>query len=258
MGNDGQIYTIAVTKSGVHRWTRVSTKPGAKQPPKTNTLVQTSLSPGQGKGRVVTAVDNGGSPFKVRLSNLSKPGRADVYVQRDPTGDDENPYTYLLWKSFDYEQVFVGLDPDEHRKKGGFWGKVWWHGGNSLLLQLRQQTTIGAGNPVYVFIGWKIYSFVPPDKILKYVSPMGNSAVPYPYAVGQTNTYLMIADTYIPNSLLKAFDHPPEHDPYTVYYQSDIQTGLPWTSMRESNKKMRLWEASHKLKGQKVLHKRLD
>lgn len=249
MGNDGHMYTISVTKHGVHRWTRVSIKSDTHPLNKPDTLTP-------GKGRVVTVVDNGGSPFKVRLSNISKPGRADVYVQKDTSDRDSE---YMLWRSFDYAHAFVGMDPDEKTKTGGFWGKVWWHGGNSLLLQLTQHQTIRvAEQSVYVYIGRLIYSFVPPDIIMSYVSPMGNSAVPYPYAVGQINTYLMNEDTYVPNSLLHAFDHPPEHDPYTVYYETDVETGLPWTSMRQSNKKLKLWGATHKLRGRKVLHKRLD
>ena len=43
--------------------------------------------------------------------------------------------------------------------------------GNSILLQITQNK--------YVFIGDKIFSFAPKSEIKKFVSPIGNSDVPY-------------------------------------------------------------------------------
>lgn len=69
MGNDGRMYKVMTTASGVHRWTHV---PG---------------------GRCVTAVDNGGRPFRVHLSTRSGPGTAEVFVR----SKDNDFYKY--WKS---------------------------------------------------------------------------------------------------------------------------------------------------------------
>lgn len=57
--------------------------------------------------------------------------------------------------------------------------------GNSILLK--------TGNK-YVYIGSKIYEFTPikGDEIIKYYSDIGNSDVPYPYAIGKTHIYLML------------------------------------------------------------------
>lgn len=102
------------------------------------------------------AVDNGGRPFRVHLTSVSGPGTAEVAVR------DREDDLYTHWRSFEYERALIGKDPDEKNLK-----KTWWHGGNAVLLRLRQ---------AYVFIGWEIYAFSPPDEILQFVSRMGNSA----------------------------------------------------------------------------------
>lgn len=190
------------------------------------------------------AVDNGGRPFRVHLTSVSGPGTAEVDVR------DEEDDLYRYWRSFEYERAMIGKDPDEKNLK-----KAWWHGGNALLLRLR-----GPGEPVYVFVGWEIYAFSPPDEILQFVSRMGNSAVPYPVAVGRVNTYLMTENTYIPNktmSGLASLGNPHVSDPYYDLYAIDLTTGLPCKSDRAQHKQTMLWRASHRLAGRKVLHKRL-
>lgn len=260
LGNDGSMYKVVLTKQGVHRWqksilsssTRVIPKTtirksqaGAKDPKIRRLTVN-------GPGRVINIVDNGGSPFRVRLSSVNRKGRADVYVVN--MLDEENDISeYIMWKSFHYHQAFIGFDPSELNPSHGWFGPTehWWHGGNSVLLQLTGNT--------YMFIGNEIYSFVSFDEITGYMSPMGNSAVPYPYAIGKTNTYLLVENTWIPNNLLAARDvsRAADADPYDIYYNSDVQTGLPWTSVRAKNTKMKAWETAHRLKKRKVLHERI-
>ena len=66
-----------------------------------------------------------------------------------------------------------------------------------------------------MYIGNKIYEFKTKDEIVDYMSFVGNSDVPYPYAIGTENTYLMIEDVFIPNKELKVFGN---EDPYEIYY----------------------------------------
>jgi hypothetical protein len=68
--------------------------------------------------------------------------------------------------------------------------------GNSLLIQVRPGK--------YIFAGQEIYSFstVDGEEIQAYYSPVGNSAVPYPYAVGEHHTYFMLEKEHVPNELL--------------------------------------------------------
>jgi len=73
---------------------------------------------------------------------------------------------------------------------------------------------ISSGN--YIYIGQCIYSFETKnkEKIIKFVSPIGNNDVPYHYAIGENNTYLLLEKIYIVNSLLDLND-----DIYQQYYQ---------------------------------------
>ncbi|GLC46020.1 hypothetical protein PLESTM_001814900 [Pleodorina starrii] len=194
--------------------------------------------------RTVTIVDNGGRPFVVRLSYKRRV--ATVYLVRwldDETKDD----TSHVLRSFHFRRAFIGLDPREPRLENepqrtggaatasasasadsGAAGqeqpqpqpeRIWWHGGNSVLLDL--------GGRRYVFIGLVIYAFTAYDDIHEYVSKMGNNAVPYPYAVGAKNTYFMIEFTYIPNHIVKLNRPEDEDDPYRVLYNENLCRWLP-------------------------------
>lgn len=129
----------------------------------------------------------------------------------------------------------------------------------------------------YVFIGWEIFAFKTPDEITRYVSLMGNSAVPYPYAVGARNTYLFLERTYLTNEHLaflreqlrqevvikvkkvKGFRTQrdvDDADPYTLYYTRDLETGSS-ADMPRRHKLHAQHKAAHKLSGFKVLHERI-
>ena len=43
-----------------------------------------------------------------------------------------------------------------------------------------------------IFVGWEIYQFETDDEIVDYVSPVGNSDVPYPVAFGENDVYFML------------------------------------------------------------------
>ena len=76
--------------------------------------------------------------------------------------------------------------------------------GNSILLFI---------DNYYIFIGHKIFSFVTNHNIINYVSEVGNSDVPYPYAIDtENNFYLMLENTMlqVPEKYHK--------DPYKYYY----------------------------------------
>ena len=100
-----------------------------------------------------------------------------------------------------YKKIWIGDNDlkDPHYDKKGGWK------GNSILLKLP--------GPGYKYIGESIFTFQPEDVIEKYYSPMGNSGVPYPSAVGKKYTYLMIENVYIPNDVLDL-----KVDAYQQYY----------------------------------------
>ena len=138
-------------------------------------------------------------PFKVVINKQT----IKVYQNVKPGNDDsdEKYYTGLVYKIKSYERVFIGDDPcrDEPNIKG-----------NSILVD------IGANN--YIFIGVSIYRFVIDDKIVNYVSTMGSNDVPFPYASGIHNTYLVNDNVYVPNDILFV------EDPYQQYYgQTEIK-----------------------------------
>jgi hypothetical protein len=169
-------------------------------------------------------LDNGGEPFLVRITKA----KIDVFKPKKP---DAEPIVYdkLIVSFDDYKRVFVGKDPEDRDNLG-----------NSILVQVKDKE--------YVFIGDTIFSFRIEDKIVDYVSPVGNSAVPYPYAVGTKNTYLMIEDTFIPNDTMKGHD-----DPYVFLYRGLGEKGL---TVQQNNKLYNKHKQTHKLK-KRMIHKRL-
>jgi hypothetical protein len=110
---------------------------------------------------------------------------------------------------YDVEAVFIGKSP--RTSKTEFSGG---HGpqfdGNTMLLCIR-----GAE---YVYIGDIIYTFTAIAKITKYVSEMGNSDVPYPYAVDILGNYYLMTERVI---LMGSSVHA---DPYETYYRSSLIT----------------------------------
>jgi len=131
--------------------------------------------------------DNGGRPFIVEINdNIAK-----IY---DNTDNKE----LLLELSF--VKIFYGKEPVESEYEN-----------NSLLLQIALNE--------YVYIGSVIYKFYTDDEIIDYYSIVGNSDVPYPYAIGTKYTYLMIEYIKISTKLL--YETSLEYkiyDPYNIYY----------------------------------------
>lgn len=71
-----------------------------------------------------------------------------------------------------------------------------------------------------MYIGETIYEFnTGGDRILDYYSPIGNSDVLYPFAVGERNTYLMLERVAYPRSLLDSM----ATDPYTQHYGHGLE-----------------------------------
>lgn len=135
--------------------------------------------------------DNGGIPFIVKIKS---PTLIDVYSNVNT----ETPYKLFTIR---YNKLFIGdnLLQDSHSAKKGKYA------GNSILVE--------TGKNQYLYIGSEIYSFTTKDKILKFYSPLGNSAVPYPYAVGEELTYFLLDKKTIPNDLLNL-----KMDGYAQFY----------------------------------------
>jgi hypothetical protein len=128
--------------------------------------------------------NNGDIPYIVCIGET-----VQIYQFPSDCGDHSNDtdyYTQLVLEIVP-EKIFIGSDRE--------------HEGNSILLKTTQNH--------YIYIGHTIYEFIAEDEILEYHSLIGNSDMPYPYAVGEKFMYLMIENVFI-NKI--------DDDPYYYYY----------------------------------------
>jgi hypothetical protein len=151
------------------------------------------------------AVPNG---YYIKRGNQFHQINTDSYYKKTV----KDPYHVLIKTFKSYEKVFIGkykhpdLHPNHQNNRDG----------NSVLIKLGTNDD----KYEYVYIGSEIFNFTTEDEILEYHSPIGNSDVPYPYAVGAKNTYLMLDQRCILNSDLPEFDHVGTNV-YTIYYGQD-------------------------------------
>jgi hypothetical protein len=147
------------------------------------------------------AHDNGGRPFKVvvrlterprhgagagednaetdRYRRLANVASVSVYSYRGQNGNQDD-YNSAADLTFDGNVtcVWVGRSP-EH----GVWGE-----GNSVLIEI-----LDSGEAACVMIGASVFRFPTPDAgIADFVSPVGNSDVPYPYAIDGDGNYVIL------------------------------------------------------------------
>ena len=145
-------------------------------------------------------LDNAERPFKVDIENNN------VIVYKIEYISNSNDIKYakepiLIFNNVN--NIFIGKSPKNAMTTySGGHGKKF--DGNTILLNIKDKK--------YVFIGLNIFSFIAEYDIIKYVSPVGNSGVPYPYAVDKNNNfYLMIEDVMIKNI-------PKNINPYYYYF----------------------------------------
>jgi hypothetical protein len=159
--------------------------------------------------------DNGGRPYLVKLDKSV----ADIYTYDknaevyDKHGNEKpitkKDYTILV-KSYKYKTAHVGSSPlNEMTKFSGGHGRKF-HG-NTVLLQLTDKR--------YVFIGHQIFEFTMDEKVVTYLSPVGNNDVPYPYIVGENNVYFLLDKKFVSKSEFPIkFKKNMKRDLYNFYY----------------------------------------
>jgi hypothetical protein len=136
---------------------------------------------------------NGGRPFEVEDY-----GNKVIVYKQTYEEEDDIPFHWIREKKLfeiPYKKIFVGdndLNYEKYLKKGK--GSK----GNSILLEHKKEKN------KYTYIGSDIGEFktINGDVIKKYYSPIGNNDVPYPFAIGEKYTYLIIEEVYIPNEKL--------------------------------------------------------
>lgn len=204
-GNDKKEYRSTPDKKGVYKWVKIGNKGATRKKGMTS----------------YTIIDNGSEPFVVDVY----PSKVEVFRQSFIN------QSYMRDKKVldaTYQNIFIG-DNDLKDNASAPKGK---YKGNSILLLSRP------GH--YLYIGHEIYSFSTKDNemISAYFSPVGNSDVPYPYAVGEHHTYFLLDKEMVPTEYVDM-----KKDGYAQFY-GYIDTGNK--SAIESSKKEYKYKLLHK------------
>ena len=136
-----------------------------------------------GVRRYIT-IDNGTNPWIV--DDYTEEERVTIYKNIvDDSGKMLEPIKVT-------EMKYINLWPSEpdSKKFAEYWKK-----GNTVLIQKSKN--------VFVLVYRNITEFkiVDGDEPVKFMSPIGNNDVPYPYLIGKTNLYMLVDDVeYAPVS----------------------------------------------------------
>ena len=128
----------------------------------------------KGGKKIIVTNNNGGYYYYVDIDKKS----INVYENTGESKENKKNFDIHFNKNVlctDYKDVFIG---DDKKNKNGY--------GNSVLINTK--------NNEYIFICKDIIKFTTKDKITKYHSPIGNSAVPYPYGTDKNGKTYLIYD----------------------------------------------------------------
>lgn len=152
--------------------------------------------------------DNGGRAFKVCFN-----GRRFWVFKPDSRGGDDTVHTVMAIAPTAYKRVFIGHSPRNAMTEfsGGYGPRF---DGNSMLFEL------ATGR--YMFVGDCVRTFSTTSPITTFVSPVGNSDVPYPFAVDASGVVYLLSEEV----RLTAGPYPREVllDPYELYYSGTSLT----------------------------------
>jgi hypothetical protein len=184
-GNDGRSYKSIKTKSGSHVWIPVNGSSGSSGTRKAGKPGK----PGKAgkKGKIYNIHDNGNVSYMVE--DRPKEKRAVVY---NTVGDDDTG-TYTIGPQIhDIKYMTIWLGDSASSELYGDFEK-----GNTILLQT-------GANKYVAICRQNIFSFSleTGEAVSKFVAPIGNNDVPYPYLVGTKNVYLFSELVQIPVELV--------------------------------------------------------
>lgn len=196
-GNDKKDYISVSDKHGVYKWI-------SKDKSSHITLKKKGV-------KTYNIIDNGSDSFVADVSS----SKVEVFRQKFIYDKESDKEFYERDKKVidtPYKKIFIGDNDLPSLKKEKAVAPKGMYPGNSILI------CVGVGK--YIFIGYEIYSFETIDKeeIKEYYSPVGNSVVPYPYAIGKNYTYFMLDKVYVPNELLDL-----KEDAYPQFYGFTIK-----------------------------------
>lgn len=163
------------------------------------------------KGKTYEIHDNGGRPFFVTVQGktVSVDKNMDTFERKNGKFVEiSKPRKRVFEKTVD--EIFIG----KKSPGGGYDGlKSSQAEGNSVLVRCGSK---------YIYIGSEIYEFSPVkgDTIEQYYSNIGNSDVPYPYAIGKTHIYILLDKVAVEKSFFGM-----KSEIYQQYYNAE--TYLP-------------------------------
>lgn len=201
------------------------------------------------KGKTYEIHDNGGRPFFVTVQgdSVTVEKNMDKYEMKDGVFVTlQKPRKKLLEMKVDH--VFIG----KKSPTGGYDGlKPSEAEGNSILLKKGSK---------YIYIGHEIYEFSPVegDTIEAYYSDIGNSDVPYPYAVGKTHVYILLEKAAVDKSF---FDM--KKSIYDQYYNATTRLDMCLRGFRDCEDKEKAKATRKEMKSKtrrmksKLIQKRL-
>ncbi len=216
-GNDKKEYISVADKKGIYKWV-----------PKGTTYNKTNKHSKNNKRsnmKTYKMLDNGSEPF---IANVS-PNQVEIYTQiyKDTNGVE----SYELGKKIvntPYKKIFIGDNNLSSLKKEKAVAPKGMYPGNSIL--------ICTGPGKYIYSGHEVYSLETnnDEEIKEYYSPVGNSHVPYPYAIGENYTYFMLDKETVPNELLNL-----KEDAYSQFYGHSIKDKELEKKINDSKKKFK-------------------
>jgi hypothetical protein len=149
--------------------------------------------------------DNHLRPYKVEINDRN----IKVYKLKNGKTDEYEPNNFLTFKA---EKIFIGKSPiNKMTEFSGGYGPEF--DGNTILCGLKN------GN--CIFIGSEIFKFRPDAEIERFVSPVGNNDVPYPFATDKAGNFYLLAEC------VKIAEIPPffRDEPYDYYYGNFLIVG---------------------------------
>jgi len=180
------------------------------------------------KNQTYLIQDNGGRPFKVviddnnkvmiyKQDNLNEPNKSNKSNKFNKLNEsDEDIYDIKPFLTLKPINVFIGKSPlNKWTEFSGGYGPKF--DGNTILLDM--------GSNKYICIKSNIFSFDADNKIIEYVSIVGNNDVPYPYAVDENgDIYLLVDDVIIENNSKTKNQMQNYDNPYEYYYDYNLIT----------------------------------
>lgn len=250
VGKDGNKWIIKEVSNGSKRWVKLSstskkltssniktrkTKKNNKQNKKLKSIDNINneyekISKEIPKGtKLYFTHYNGSRPYLVYIFNKSNKVMIKIFRFDDKKFESSNNSNgnkkYYVTHVKDYivdnqDYIFIGKSPKNKMTtfSAGFGSK---YDGNTILLYLGK-----IGNKYkYVYLMYEVFEFTTDYEITKFVSPLGNNDVPYPFAIDTENNFYLLLEKMMIINENNLIDKN-EEDPYTPYYSKDIKGKL--------------------------------